>query len=135
MSDNVVKAKFSNYIEKVIKNTSINYFKKKKHILNTELDIIEIEDVPLSENDNGAIFLLEKDVSHSNLEELFTNKEYYLAMKDLTDRQKLVLYLFIIQSLSVKEIAKIVNISENSVKVTKNQAIKKFLENLKKGNK
>jgi RNA polymerase sigma factor (sigma-70 family) len=134
MPKDILKAQFTKYIEFVIKNTATNYFKKKRSISDKEVELEKNEEVSLSNIDDGTIFLLEKDISYSNLENVFTNQDHYFAMRQLTDRQKLVLYLSIVDSLSAKEIASIIGISEITVRTIKSKAIKLFIKNLKKGN-
>lgn len=135
MPEDILKAKFTRFIESIIKNTAINYFKKKQRISikEVELEQEKIEEVSLSNTDDGTIFSLEKDISYSNLENVFTNKDHYFAMRQLTDRQKLVLYLSIVDSLSAKEIGNIIGISEITVRTIKSKAIKAFIKSLEKG--
>lgn len=133
MSDNIYKYKFTKYINTIIKNTSINYFKKQKYIKQKELELIELDNVSSSYKDDGTIFLCENTVSHKKLEDLFSNEEHYKAMKSLTDRQKLVLYLTILEKLSFESIAEILNIDVVTVRTTLYKAKKAFNKNLNEG--
>lgn len=133
MSDNIYKYKFTKYINTIIKNTSINYFKKQKYIKQKELELIELDNVSLSYKDDGTIFLCENTVSHKKLEDLFSNEEHYKAMKTLTDRQKLVLYLTILEKFSYESIAEMLNIDVVTVRTTLYKAKKTFKKNLNEG--
>jgi RNA polymerase sigma factor (sigma-70 family) len=135
MSENDFKKSFSSYINRIIKNTSINYFKKKNYLYEKEIDLISEEYVSLSNKDDDAIFLLENDVLYKNLENLFCNKEYYKAMYKLTDRQKLIIYLNVIENMSFKYISEILKINEITVRTTLTKAKKAFKESLKRGEK
>ncbi len=133
MSDDILKASFTKYINLVIRNTAINYFKKKRYRQSKETNLNEIINVPLSENDDGTIFLSKNEISYSDLEKIFSNHDYFNAMKSLTNKQKLVLYLTAVENYSSVEIAKILNISETTVRTTLYKAKEKFKKNLKKG--
>ena len=96
---------------------------------------VDKENVSLSSKDDDTIFLLENNISYKNLENLFSNKDYYKAMCKITDRQKLVLYLNVIENMSFKNISEILNINEITVRTTLTKAKKVFKDNLKKGRK
>ena len=96
MNYDKIKNEFTAYMKLVIQHASIDY---KRKVIRTMQQETAIEDfinvnVPkelLSCDDNS--FLFEKGITYMNIESLFTNEKYYRAMKKLTDREKLVLYL------------------------------------------
>lgn len=131
MYDDVLVAKFSKYIEIVVKNTSINYFRKKIRIREQEVDINEIEIVSSSRKDADAIFSVETKVLYNSLENIFSEKKYYNAMKNLTEKEKMILCFRLLEEKPFEEIAKTLNINENSVRIILCRAKKKFKNNLK----
>jgi RNA polymerase sigma factor (sigma-70 family) len=131
MYDDILVAKFSKYIEIVVKNTSINYFRKKIRIREQEVNINEIEIVSSSRKDADAIFSVETKVLYNSLENIFSEKKYYNAMKNLTEKEKMILCFRLLEEKPFEEIAKILNINENSVRIILCRAKKKFKNNLK----
>lgn len=131
MYDDILVAKFSKYIEIVVKNTSINYFRKKIRIREQEVNINEIEIVSSSKKDADAIFSVETKVLYNSLENIFSEKKYYNAMKNLTEKEKMILCFRLLEEKPFEEIAKILNINENSVRIILCRAKKKFKNNLK----
>jgi len=83
----------------------------------------------LLSKDDGS-FLLENDITYSNIENFFTNENHYKAMKRLSDKEKLVLFLTIIEDKKEKDVAELMNISTEYVKTLKSRAIKRFITNL-----
>ena len=63
------------------------------------------------------------------MEEFFTNEKYYRAMKNLKDKEKLVLFLTIIEERTEKEASVIINTSRENISKIKLKAIKNFLNN------
>ena len=118
---------FTSYIVEIIKNTAINYKKKRSYILNKEIQSSEkneIEEIICIENE-----IKDEEVERINyqeLEKIFTKKEYYNAMKWLRDREKLVLYLNVIKQLSLETIAILLNTNVNNISKIKYRAKNKF---------
>jgi len=122
---------FTAYIKAVIQNSSTDYKRKLLRTIEKEISIADFENVPqelLSCDDSS--FLLEKDVTYANLEMLFTNEKYYNAMKKLTDKEKLILFLTVIEEKKAEEIAQIMNVTKDNVWQIKSRAIKNFLHHL-----
>ena len=91
-----IKNEFTAYMKLVIQHVSIDYKRKLISIMQKEIALedfmnVNVPEELLSCDDNS--FLFEKGITYSNIENLFTNEKYYRAMKKLTDREKLVLYL------------------------------------------
>jgi len=77
---------------------------------------------------------LEKDITHNNIENLFTSEKHYRAMKKLSDREKLVLFLTVIEENKAEQVAKIMNTTQENIRKIKSRAIKQFLHNLSNAN-
>ena len=129
------KNEFTSYIKAVIQNSSTDYKRKLLKTITKEISVSEFTSLPkeLLSYDDGS-FLLEKDVSHSNIENLFTNEKYYKAMKKLTDKEKLVLFLTVIEENKAETVAKIMNTTKENIWKIKSRAIKTFLYNLSNEN-
>jgi len=125
------KNEFTAYIKAVIQNSSTDYKRKLLKTIEREVSIEDFIKLPkelLSCDDSS--FLLEKDVTYANIEMLFTNEKYYRAMKKLTDKEKLVLFLTVIEEKKAEEVSEIMNTTKNYVWKTKSEAMKKFLKNV-----
>lgn len=126
---------FTSYIIEIIKNTAINYKKKKSYIINKEiqfLENIEIEGEIINKENEINDEDLEK-INYQELERIFTKKEYYNAMKKLEDREKLVLYLSVIKQFPLKKVAILLKTNANNISKIKYRAKNKFLKNIKNG--
>ena len=124
-----IKIEFTAYIKAVIQNSSIDYKRKLLKSIEHEISVTDFESLPkelLSYDDSS--FLLEKDITYSNIESLFTNEKYYRAMKMLSDKEKLVLYLTIIEDKKAEEVAETMNTTKENIWKIKSRAIKNFLK-------
>ena len=120
---------FTAYVRTVIQNASIDYKRKVLKLIEKEIAVSDFTSLPkelLSHDDNS--FLFEQDVTHSNIEKLFTDKKHYQAMKKLSDKEKLVLFLTVVEERPVKQVAEIIDITEENVRMIKSRAIKHFLK-------
>ena len=125
------KHEFTAYVKAVIQNSSAEYKRKILKQIENEITVADFESLPkelLSCDDSS--FLLEDNIRHSNIEDFFTNKKHYEAMKTLTDREKLVLFLTVVEEMTGKQVAEIMNTTKDNVKMLKSRAIKNFLQNL-----
>lgn len=75
---------------------------------------------------------LANDVTPYTLEKAFTDYKHYLAMKDLTKLEKLVLYTLIIELMPLGEACKKLKLTKYEVIKTKEKALRKFRNNLKR---
>ena len=129
------KIEFTAYIKAVIQNAGADYKRKLLKSIEREISVSDFSSLPqelLSYDDNS--FFLEKDVSYSNIEDLFTSEKYYRAMKKLSDKEKLVLYLTVIEEKTADKIGEIMNTTKDNIWQIKSRAIKKFLNNLSNEN-
>ena len=111
---------FPAWIKQIANNTAKDWLKRKKPILFTEL-----------ENEDGEMTLDFEDDRTDNLpEEVIDQKETTRLVNEildsLSDEQRVVVGLFYYQQLSVKEIAEMLDCSENTVKSRLNYARKKI---------
>ena len=127
-----VKIEFTAYMKAVIQNSATDYKRKLLKSITHEISVADFSNVPnelLSVYDDGS-FLLDDDIAYENIENLFENKKYYEAMKSLSDKEKLVIYLTVIQEHKAEQVAKIMNTTKENVRKIKSRAIKQFLSNL-----
>lgn len=75
---------------------------------------------------------LENDVDPYNLEKAFTDYKHYLAMKDLSKIEKLVLYTLVIEMMPLGQACKKLRMTKYEVIKTKEKALRHFRNNLKK---
>ena len=118
---------FTAYVKTVIQNSSTDYKRKLLKSIEYEISVADFSCVPqglLSYDDSS--FLLEKDITYSNIEDLFTNEKYYTAMKKLSDKEKLILYLTVIEEKNAEQTAEIMNTTKENIWKIKSRAIKKF---------
>ena len=126
-----IKIEFTAYIKAVIQNSATDYKRKLLKSIEKEIAIADFVNPPrelLSCDDSS--FLLEKGITHSNIENLFTDEKHYKAMKRLSDKEKLVLFLTIIEDRKADQVAEIMNTTKDNVWQIKSRAIKNFLTNL-----
>jgi len=128
------KISFTSYIVATIKNTAINYKKKKSYILNKEIQCLEQSEIAekIIKEDQIRDEEIEK-INYKELEKIFTKKEYYNAMENLEDREKQVLYLSEIKQLPLKKVAILLKTNANNISKIKYRAKIKFLKNLNDG--
>lgn len=128
------KASFTNYINKVIKNSSINFKKKKRKLEETEVEYDNqiIEDMPFSHNKYISFFDdFEKDYQYDQLENYISNTELHNIIKNLSNFQKQILYYKYIKDYDYDQIALIMKKSESNIRNMRSRIIKKIKNNLK----
>ena len=97
-----------------------------------ELDVQLIEKISFK-NYTGIEFT-NIDLNSNQPENAFDDIRHYKAMKDIPLKQKKALYLLAVSGLSIKQVAKILDVTPTEVIELKDLAIKKFKENYKRGN-
>ena len=125
------RREFTAYIKTVVKNSSTDYRRELLQSLRNEIFVSDFANLPkelLSYDDSS--FSLERDITYSTIENFFANEKYYRAMKRLTDQEKLVLYLTVIEEKQAEQVAEIMNTTRANIWQIKSRAIKKFLHNL-----
>lgn len=107
--DDIVFAKFINYMQKALLHRKINYIRDKKRILEIECSIYDFENKLFAEEKVETNFF---DV--------------------LNEKEQQVLKLHISERLTYKEISNIINLQPESIRKIKYRALKK-IENRGKG--
>lgn len=119
-----IKGKFTNFIVKLIKNSAINYYKQKE-LYQSRISDIDIENIEIME---GEIMSSSFFDPKTKPEDVFSDLVFYNAMKKLSDKQKQVLWLLVVEDIKAEEVAKRFNTNVNNIYRIKNEAIKKFRE-------
>ena len=124
--------KFSGWLGRIVANTAKNALKKRKMLLFTDME---------KENDEGNIveLLLEDTDTERQPEDAYTEKEtqemVHAMIDSLPAEQRMCILMFHLQEMSIREIAEIMECSENTVKSRLNygrREIKKQAEQLQK---
>ena len=102
------RSKFTTYLSVLCANRTIDYLNANKYKY-------------AHVNENEGLFIADE-------ENISLDIDKFLNADSLSDREKLVLKLFYVKELSSKEIAKVLKISDNTVRVTKKKAIDKLRE-------
>jgi len=126
-----IRNEFTAYIKAVIQNAATDYKRKLWKSLGKEISVRDFSSLPeelLSYDDSS--FLLEEEITYANIEDFFTNEKYYRAMKGLTDREKMVLFLTVVEGRQAEQVAETMNTTKENIWKIKSRAIKNFLENL-----
>lgn len=127
----IFKIYFISYIEKSIRFKSYEIKNKKKKILNNELYILNDIDENFNEEkinmmlDDSTDFL-ENISKEPNFENISSNEDLIKALDNITDRQRLVIYMCFIEDKEEKQIAKELNVSKQSVNKVKITGLKKL---------
>ena len=122
-----LKAEFTNYMKIALKNDCIDYFRmqRKNNDLLTSLKDKEVQEVSVSRfRDMGAFFLNEFTL------EGIENEKLYFAMKNLTEKQKEILFLYS-DGLTAREIADYLEITIGAAKSIISKIRKKINKELK----
>jgi len=127
---NKTKNEFTAYIKTVIQNSSTDYKRKVLKTIENEISVEDFTSLKKELSYDDSSFFMEEDIKYSNIETLFTNKKYYRAMQKLSDKEKLVLFLTVIEDKNAEQVAEIMNTTKDNVWKIKSRAIKNFLSNL-----
>lgn len=122
-SNDIVFARYINYMTKALLNRKINYLRDKEYLLEKEISMSNKEWEVLSNKGNSDhSFFSEESCRKEDLKE---------ALNKLTKKQKEVIILYYYKKQKLKKIAEKMNMNENAVKQLKLRAITKlkdFLE-------
>ncbi len=120
--DDIVFARYINYMRTALLHKRIDYLKYKKYLLDKEIYMSNNEWEILSNTDKFAYSFLG--------EEICKNEELTKAIKKLTEKQRKVIIQYYYKNKKLKEIAKGMNISESAVGRLKTKAIGKLRDYL-----
>ena len=125
-----VKIRFTAYIKVVIENEFKDYLKKVRP-LDKEISFEEFagKKALLSVDDDSAFFM-ERNVIYASIEDFFTDKRHYRAMKNLSHREKTVLYMTVIEDMSAEQVAEALNMTKDNIWKIKSRATEHFMKNL-----
>lgn len=122
------------YIIKSLKMCRNDYYRKLKKDQNRELLIL---DKPLNDDKKTSLIdtlTFDEDnynYKYNSIEDITGDEELLKALSRLTDRQREILYYVYVESLSIKEVSRLLNISRQVVNKTHNLALSKLKEKLK----
>lgn len=130
--------KEKSYLKDIIYSAKNDYFRNNKYILVEETYDEEFEnnipDKSVSSNIETVICnSYDDNLTHKELEYFVTDRKLYKSIEALTLKEKLVLFSFYVEEKPIKEIAKALNLKENSIKVLKKNALNKILIQYIKG--
>ena len=117
-SNDIVFARYINYMRKALLNRRLNYLRHKKYLLEKEISMSNEEWEELSNRGNS---------DHS----FFSKRDLKFALNKLNDNQRKVIVKYCYENKKIKIIAEEMNINENAVKQLKLRAInnlKKYME-------
>lgn len=120
-ADDIVFARYINYMRKALLNRRINYLRHKKYLLEKEISVSNEEWEVLSNKDK---------TDHS----FFYKKDLKIALDKLNENQREVIILYYYENKKIRAIAEKMNMSENAVKQLKLRAINKLKKYLEEDN-
>lgn len=119
--NDIVFARFINYMKKTLLNKRIDYLRHQTYLKKKEKLLNEKEWIVFSVNDDTVYSFFD-----------FEQKEIKNAIKQLTEKQQKVLYLNLIKKMTLKQIGEKLNISTNAAEKIKIRAIKKLKDYLRR---
>lgn len=110
---------FKGWIIKILINQSNNRYKKQKS--KKVISLEEIEEYEIIDYDN------------SNIEKLESTLDFEYICRTLKYEERIIIILYYMEEFTDKEIGKILNLKENTVKTKRTRAKQEIRNNIKKG--
>ena len=117
-ADDIVFARYINYMRRALLNRRLNYLRHKKYLLEKEISVSNEEWKVLSNKGNTDRSFFSDDNNKS--------EDLKIAVEKLTEKQKEVIILYYYKNKKIKVIAEEMNMNENAVKQLKLRAISKL---------
>lgn len=119
-----LEKEFDTYIKKTIKNTTINYVLYEKRQREKEVLMSELEDKELLVNSLSFFDV----INLNSIEEYVENPRLAEILKQLSNKQKQIIKLSIVEQYNSKEIGKVMKLSDSRIR----HILKDTLEEIKK---
>ena len=107
------ESSFGSWLKRIVVNRSLDHLKKKKLLTSFDEQQMDVED---------ASNLTDEELNACKVEEIKK------TMEDLPDNYRIILSLYLLEGYDQQEIAEILNISHNNVRIRYMRAKKKLLE-------
>ena len=107
------ESSFGSWLKRIVVNRSLDHLKKKKLLTGFDDQQFDIED---------ATDITDEELDRCKVEEIKK------TMEDLPDNYRIILSLYLLEGYDQQEIAEILNISHNNVRIRYMRAKKKLLE-------
>ena len=133
---NKIVNSFKAYVKLVVEHSAIDFARKvkaKKYKIVSLNEVSVEKEASLLVSNNDASFSLEDIFDERNSLNIFTDSKYAKVFEKLTDNERKILNLYS-RNYTPKQIAKILGMSVNNVKIIKFRAIKRFKKMMKEGN-
>lgn len=124
MDKNILNKEFDCYIKKTIRNTIVNYKKIEQRKIRNEVSFDNIN----NDDELSVPFSLSYA---DNLEDYFENEKIANIIANLKPVQKQILDMIVLQNMTSKEVAEIINKSDSRIRHIYNDTIKQIRMKMK----
>lgn len=124
MDKNILNKEFDCYIKKTIRNTIVNYKKIEQRKIRNEVSFDNID----NDDELSVPFSLS---CADNLEDYFENEKIANIIANLKPVQKQIIDMIVLQNMTSKEVAEIINKSDSRIRHIYNDTIKQIRMKMK----